>query len=66
MTILAFNPRFCAKVEFPKNDPSIKQAKQMLKSLPDEPEVSEVQQTPEPPKPEPVPIKNIYTTTRRR
>ena len=44
----------------------LKEAKKMLKYLPDEQEVSEAEPIPEPPKTEPVPIKNIYTTTRRR
>ena len=49
-----------------KLDPEIiKQAKKLIKDLPDEKEVVE-EKIPEPPKAEPVVIKNVYTTSRRR
>jgi len=44
----------------------LKEAKKMLKYLPDVEEVVEVEPTPEPTKPEQTPLKNMYTTSRRR
>ena len=44
----------------------LKEAKRLLNELPDEQEVPKVEPTPKPIKTTPVPIKNMYTTTRRR
>ena len=50
-----------------KIDPDIlKEAKTLLKELPDVQEVPKEETVPEPVKQEPVPIKNIYTAARRR
>ena len=48
------------------NPDILKEAKTLLKELPDVQEVPKEETVPEPVKREPVPVKNIYTATRRR
>lgn len=58
--------KYFVRAKKSKLDPEIiKQAKKLIKDLPDEKEIVE-EKVPEPPKVEPVVVKNVYTTSRRR